>query len=62
MAATEVIRFLFSAQLDRRTKFLPHAFRDSASSPPGSPPHLLDLLQGRPDGTALSSAVGGLGI
>jgi hypothetical protein len=62
MAATEVIHFPLGVQLDRGTTFLADAFRDSAAWPSGSPPHLPHLLQGRPDGTALSSAAGGLGI
>jgi len=59
MAATEVIHFPFSVQLDLGATFPANAFRDSAASPPGSPPHLLDLLQARPDRTALSSAARG---
>jgi hypothetical protein len=60
MAATEVIHFPFTVQLDRGTTFPADAIRDSTASPPGSPPHLFDLLQARPDVTALSSAAGGL--
>jgi hypothetical protein len=60
MAATEVIHFPFSVQLDRGATIGANALRDSTASPPGSPPHLLDLLQGRPDGIALSSAARGL--
>ena len=62
MAATEVIHFPLSVQLDRGTTFPADVFRDSAASPPGSRPHLLDLLQGRPGGTALSYAAGGLSL
>jgi len=60
MAATEVIHFPLCVQLDRGATFPANAFRDSTASPPGSPPHLLDLLQVRHDGTALSSVAGGL--
>jgi len=60
MAATEVIHFPLSVQLDRGTTFPADAFRDSPASPPGFPPHLLHLQQSCLDGTALSSAAGGL--
>jgi len=62
MAATQVIDFSFAAQLDRGTTFPGRAFRDSAPSLHGFAPHWLDLLQGYPHGTALSSGVGGLCI
>ena len=62
MAITEVIQFLLSVQLDCRTTFPADAFRDHAASPPGSFPHLRQLLQGRPDRAALSSIAGGLCI
>jgi hypothetical protein len=62
MAATEVIHFPLCVQLDRGATFPADASRDSTASPPGSPPHLLALSQGHPDGTALSPAAGGLCI
>jgi hypothetical protein len=62
MAATELIYFPQHLQLGRGMTFSVKAFRDSAVSPRGSPPHLRCPLQGRPDRTALSSAAGGFCI
>jgi hypothetical protein len=62
MAATEAIHLPLSMQLDRGTTLAADSFRNSAASRHGSPPYLLDLLQGRPYGTAPSSAAGGLCI
>lgn len=46
MAATEVIRFPLWLQLDRGLSFPAYASFESADSSPGSPPPLVDLLQG----------------
>lgn len=62
MAATQVIHFSFRVQLDRGTTFQTDTFRESTASPPDPRPHLLDLWEGRPDGTTLFSTAGGLYI
>jgi len=61
MAVPEVIRFPFSVQPDRGSRFPADTFHDPALRS-GSPPFLPHLFQSRPDGTALSFAAGGLCI
>lgn len=60
MAATEVNHFPLCMQLDCGAPFLANGFGDRTASPPSFPPHLIDLLQARSDGTAFFSATGGL--